>query len=136
MAEKIKKLLTIYGINIYFIIQVIFYSILIITLTSPDVSYADSLYQRLSDGSVWGYTGAPCNAGGGGNPCPGWQELNADSRTVEIKAGGDHLYQRLSDGSVWGYTGTPCNAGGAGNPCPGWQKLNADSRTVEIEAGG
>ena len=111
---------------------VLFYSTFIIALTSSGLSYAASLYQRLSDGSVWGYTGTPCNVGGGGNPCPGWQKLNADSRTVEIEAGGNNLYQRLRDGSVWGYTGTPCNAGGGGNPCPGWQKLNADSRTVEI----
>jgi len=63
----------------------------------------NNLCLRFNDGSVWGYAGTPCDASGGGKPCPGWQKLNADSRTVQIKANGSSLYQRLSDGSVWRY---------------------------------
>lgn len=37
-----------------------------IILTSANVSYADTLYQRLNDGSIWGHTGTPCNAAAAG----------------------------------------------------------------------
>jgi hypothetical protein len=68
-------------------------------------------------GSIFRFTGAPC--GGGGNPCPGWQQLDANSVTVGIAAGGNNLYQLHNDGSIFKFTGAPCGGGG-GNPCPGW----------------
>jgi hypothetical protein len=84
------------------------------------------LYEMHWDGSIWQYTGVPCNGGS----CPGWQELDRNSATVQIAAGGGQLYQ-LHDGwsgvagdspwdnSIWMFTGQPCNA----SSCPGWVQI-------------
>jgi hypothetical protein len=55
----------------------------------------------------------------------GWQQLDADSNTVEIVADGNNLYQRHSTGAIFRYTGTPMT---------GWQQLDANPATTQIAA--
>jgi hypothetical protein len=76
------------------------------------------LYQTHWDGSIWQYTGAPCNGGF----CPGWQQLDSNPATAEIAAGGGQLYQFHNgngDNSIWMYTGHPCTP----SACAGWVQI-------------
>jgi hypothetical protein len=94
--------------------------------------------QLHSDGSIWLYTGTPCNSGG----CPGWIELDNNPTAVAITGFADNgmgansifpngsLFQLHNDGSIWSYTGTPCNAG----HCPGWKQLDFDPSVTAIVA--
>src|ERR1035438_10838148 len=63
------------------------------------------LYQLHTDGSIWQYTGVPCN----GTVCSGWVELDNNPSANMIAAGGGQLYQLHNDGSVWQYTGPTCS---------------------------
>jgi hypothetical protein len=74
------------------------------------------LYQTHWDGSIWKYTGAPCNGG----YCPGWQQLDSNPATTQLAAIGGQLYQlHYSDSSIWMYTGQPCTP----NACSGWLQI-------------
>ncbi len=78
--------------------------------------------------SIWRYTGTPCS----GDSCPGWQELDNNSKTTAIASSGGNLYQLHEDGWIWKYTGTPCTL----DSCPGWQRLDRNSQTVALAADG
>jgi hypothetical protein len=79
------------------------------------------LVQLHSDGSIWQYTGTPCNS----TSCPGWQKLDNNPAAVKIfgfadgGGGTGSIFQLHSDGSIWRYTGQPCS----GNSCPGWKNI-------------
>ncbi len=74
------------------------------------------LYQTHWDGSVWQYTGAPCNGGF----CPGWTQLDSNPATTQLAAAGGQLYQlHYWDGSMWMYTGQPCTP----SACAGWVQI-------------
>jgi hypothetical protein len=83
---------------------------------------APVVYELHTTGSVWGYTGTPCN----GQACPGWEMLNDDSKAVQIAAGAGTLYQLDSDGTVWQWNGAVCN----GNACNRWTQIGADAITI------
>jgi len=89
---------------------------------------AADLYQLHAAGNIWKYTGTPCS----GNPCPGWQMLDNNLKTIAIASGGNNLYQLHNNGWIWKYTGTPCS----GNSCPGWQRLDNNPRSRAIAASG
>jgi hypothetical protein len=80
-----------------------------------------------SQTTIWKYTGPPCS----GRSCPGWQQLDNNSKTITITAG-DSLYQLHNDGMIWQSNGTPCS----GPNCPGWTLLDRNSKTVAISADG
>jgi hypothetical protein len=90
--------------------------------------HTDPLYQLHSDGSLWRYTGAPCY----GNFCPGWAELDNNSRTVAVAAAEGQLYHMHNDGSIWRHNGTTCS----GSSCPGWIELDNNPGTAAIAATG
>lgn len=75
---------------------------------------------------IWRYVGTPCSGGS----CPGWQQLDGNTATKTISAGGAELYQLHNDGLIWRYTGTPCSGGS----CSGWQLLDKNARTKAIIA--
>src|ERR1022692_2739837 len=77
------------------------------------------LYQVHLDGSIWQYTGEPCE----GSSCLGWVELDNNPITATIAAGAGKLYQVHTDGTIWSYTGPPCS----GSSCPGWVKIERQS---------
>jgi hypothetical protein len=66
------------------------------------IAAGDSLYQLHNDGTLWLYTGTPLS---------GWQMLDNNPATTEIKASGENLYQKHGDGTIWSYTGRPSPAG-------------------------
>jgi len=79
-------------------------------------------------GAIWISTGTACS----GDSCPGWTELDNNTKTLAITAGDDGtLYQLHRDGWIWRATGTACT----GDSCPGWQRLDNNSKTVAIAAG-
>jgi hypothetical protein len=80
-----------------------------------------------NDVTIWRYTGTPCV----GTSCPGWQQLDDNTKTVAIVSDGN-LYQLHNDGMIWKSTGTPCD----GVFCPGWQLLDDNTKTVNIAADG
>ena len=80
-----------------------------------------------SQDTIWRYTGTPCS----GTACPGWQQLDNNSRTASITSG-NALYQLHIDGKIWQSNGTPCT----GSSCPGWQLLDDNVATVAIAADG
>jgi hypothetical protein len=82
--------------------------------TASAGSYA--LYELHTTGSIWGYTGVPCNQNG----CTGWVQLDDNSAAIMIVAGGGSLFQLHSDGVVWKFTGIACS----GSYCPGWQEID------------
>jgi len=83
---------------------------------------APVVYELHTTGSVWGYTGTPCN----GQVCSGWEMLNDDSKGVQIAAGAGTLYQLDSDGTVWQWNGAVCN----GNACNRWTQIGAGATTI------
>jgi hypothetical protein len=83
---------------------------------------APVVYELHSSGSVWGYTGTPCD----GQVCPGWEMLNDDSRAVQIAAGAGTLYQLNNDGAIWQWNGAVCN----GNACNRWTQIGAGATAV------
>ena len=85
------------------------------------------LYQLHNDGSIWRYTGAPCNT----VECPGWQMLDDNRRTISVATAGRQLFQLHKDGTIWRYTGTPCS----GMSCPGWQMLDNNPAAAAIAGG-
>src|ERR1019366_2686538 len=86
------------------------------------------LYQVHLDGSIWQYTGEPCE----GSSCLGWVELDNNPITAFIAAGGGKLYQVHTDGTIWSYTGPACS----GSSCPGWVKIDDNPITEAIGMGG
>ena len=88
---------------------------------------AGSVFQLLSNGQIWEWTGANCFSG-----CPGWIELDNDPAARAIAAGSGWLYELLSNGSIWRSTGVPCN----GSSCTGWVQLDNNSATKAIAPGG
>jgi hypothetical protein len=83
---------------------------------------APVLYELHSTGSVWGYTGVPCN----GKVCSGWEMLDDETTTIQIAAGNGTLYQRHTDGSVWQWTGAVCN----GNACNRWTQIGSNAANI------
>lgn len=51
--------------------------------------HGSSVGQKHSDGRIWQSTGAPCV----NNSCPGWDMLDNNPRTVQIKSDRGHLFQ-------------------------------------------
>ena len=86
------------------------------------------LYQVHLDGSIWQYTGEPCE----GSSCLGWVELDNNPITATIAAGAGKLYQVHTDGTIWSYTGPACS----GSSCPGWVKIDDNPITEAIGMGG
>jgi hypothetical protein len=80
-----------------------------------------------SQTTIWRSTGVPCT----GRACPGWQELDNNSKTVTITSG-NSLYQLHNDGMIWESNGTGC----IGANCPGWTLLDRNSKTISIAADG
>ena len=93
--------------------------------SAPAIEFSESN----PPGSIWVYTGAPCN----GTSCTGWQQLDGNNESVRIATtGGTQLYQLWNTGTVYKYTGTPCND----TSCPGWKRIDTNPNTFEIVAGG
>ena len=90
--------------------------------------HTDPVYQLHDDGSLWRYSGTPCY----GDFCPGWAEVDDNSRTVAIAAAGNQLFQLHADGSIWRHNGTTCSS----SSCPGWIELDNNPQTAAIVAGG
>ena len=90
-------------------------------------AWGQDLYRMNADGSIWEYTGQPCNANG----CGGWMELDSNPGTYMIASSGINLYQMHTDGSIWEYTGTPCIA----NDCAGWVMLDDNPQGAAIGTG-
>lgn len=88
------------------------------------------LVQLWNNGTIWQYTGTPCNSTG----CPGWQMLDDNSATIKIfgfasgSGGPGSIFQFHNDGSIWEYVGPPCS----GNSCPGWHFLNTATNAKQI----
>lgn len=80
-----------------------------------------------NDVTIWRSTGTPCT----GSSCPGWSELDNNTKTVSIETDGT-LYQLHNDGMIWKSTGTACS----GSSCPGWQLLDDNIKSVDIAADG
>ena len=80
-----------------------------------------------NDVTIWQYTGVPCS----GTACPGWQELDNNTKTVEVISDGN-VYQLHNDGMIWKATGAACVA----NICPGWERLDDNIAAVNIAAAG
>lgn len=78
-----------------------------------------------ADVTIWRSTGMPC----AGSACPGWQELDNNTKTVSIVTDGT-LYQLHNDGMIWQSTGVTCS----GPACPGWRLLDNNNRSVDIAA--
>jgi hypothetical protein len=90
------------------------------------------VYERLSDGSLWEYTGTPCQ----GNVCSGWVEVDSGNNTLYAASGGGALYQVRNDFSIWKFVGPPCTPPSQGLICAGWQKLDNNPTTAGIFVGG
>jgi hypothetical protein len=86
------------------------------------------LYELHNDGAIWQYTGTVCQSSG----CPGWQELDNNSRAIAIAAQGGNLFELHNDGWIWQYTGTVCK----NSSCPGWNLLDDNPRATAIAASG
>ncbi|HJQ37735.1 MAG TPA: hypothetical protein VKB93_11405 [Thermoanaerobaculia bacterium] len=88
------------------------------------------LYQRRSDGTVWDYTGTPCNNGA----CLGWRQIDDNQEIVSIVAASldkkIKLYEHRKNG-IWRYLWKPCSQGS----CLGWEQLD-NVPTAEIIATG
>ena len=83
---------------------------------------APLVYELHTTGSVWGYTGTPCN----GQVCSGWEMLNDDPKAVQIAAGAGTLYQMDSDSTVWQWNGAVCN----GNACNRWTQIGIGASSI------
>jgi len=88
--------------------------------------FSSALFMGNLGATIWSYTGTPCS----GNSCPGWQQLDNNSATVAIAAGGSKLYQLHNSGRIWVSTGAGCSL----DSCPGWQMLDDNTATVQIAA--
>ncbi len=101
-----------------------------VSLVSTASAGSYALYELHSTGSIWGYTGTPCEGG----VCKGWVQLDDNPAAIRIAAGGGFLYQLHLNGVVWKYTGTPCSGGS----CPGWQEIDNEPNNpvVGIYTGG
>ena len=93
--------------------------------TRSDGVLVQGLDQRRDDGTIWRYTGEPCN----GTSCPGWQLIGDSQDTISIVTDTEFLYQLRKDGSILIYNHTSCN----GPSC--WQLLDHNPRTRQIAAG-
>ncbi len=92
------------------------------------MAWGQDLYQTHSDGSIWQYTGKPCNR----VSCPGWIKLDNNPNMTMIAAGGGALFEMHKDGSIWWYTGPACSGGS----CPGWVELDNNPNAESIGVGG
>jgi hypothetical protein len=99
-----------------------------IATSMVSMAWGQELYQTHSDGSIWEYTGAPCD----GRLCPGWIKLDNNPNMSMIAAGGGALYEMHKDGSVWWYVGPACS----GSSCPGWVELDDNPAGAAIGVGG
>ncbi|MGA3074226.1 MAG: hypothetical protein ABSG56_11090 [Bryobacteraceae bacterium] len=99
-----------------------------IAMSMVSMAWGQELYQTRSDGSIWEYTGTPCNE----VTCPGWIELDNNSNMSMIAAGGGALFEMHKDGSIWWYIGPACSEGS----CPGWVELDNNPLAIAIGAGG
>jgi hypothetical protein len=99
-----------------------------------------ALYQFHSDGTVWAYTGVPCN----GNVCNGWRQIgnNDEGRPGSLVAAGaegaDQLFSFESgtpnmydDGPPNKFTGQPCISF---TDCPGWQAIGWNQNSTFYDA--
>ena len=91
--------------------------------------HTDPVYQLHNDGSLWRYTGTPCD----GDFCPGWAMLDNNRATVAAAASGGQFYQLHNDGSIWRHNGTPCSSGSS---CPGWFMIDNNRAATAIASGG
>jgi hypothetical protein len=87
-----------------------------------------NLYQTQIDGSIWQYTGQPCN----GSTCSGWVKLDNNPDMSYIVAGESTVFEVHKSGSIWEYNGTPCNSSGV---CSGWVELD-DNANTNLVVGG
>jgi hypothetical protein len=74
---------------------------------NPQFFPGGSIFQLHSDGSIWRYTGTPCN----GNACPGWQPIDSNSAgTVKAIVAAEvsgQVFKLLNNGQVWQFSGVP-----------------------------
>ncbi|NVJ59505.1 MAG: hypothetical protein HWE27_03900 [Gammaproteobacteria bacterium] len=96
--------------------------------TKQIVADEGGLYQLHDNGSIWRFTGRPCDT----DWCRGWEKLDNNPRTEQIIASDGKLYQRHDSGSIFQFTGRACS----GSSCPGWQMLDVNPSTTQIVAGG
>jgi hypothetical protein len=89
--------------------------------------HVDPVYEKHTDGSLWRYTGTPCD----GQFCPGWAQLDDNSKTTAMTGADGQFYQLHNDGSIWRHNGTPCS----GSSCPGWIEVDNNPKATAIAAG-
>jgi hypothetical protein len=89
------------------------------------------VFEQLSDGSLWEYTGTPCQ----GNVCSGWVEVDSGNNTLYAASGGGQLYQLRNDFSIWKFVGPACTPPSQGLVCAGWEQLDNNPQTAGIFAG-
>jgi hypothetical protein len=95
-----------------------------ISTSMVSMAWGQQLYQTHSDGSIWEYSGTPCNGGS----CPGWLELDNNPNLSMVATGGGFLYELHKSGSIWWYVGPTCGNGS----CPGWVELDNNPSAVAI----
>jgi hypothetical protein len=74
---------------------------------NPEYFPNGSIFQLHTSGSIWRYTGTPCD----GNFCPGWQQIdNNPANTVKaivVAEVSGQVFKLLNNGQVWHFTGVP-----------------------------
>lgn len=63
--------------------------------------------------------------------CPGWVEIDHNTRTQQVVLNLNKIYQRHVDGKIWVYDGFGrCSA----SACPGWVEIDHNAATASIVA--
>jgi hypothetical protein len=91
-------------------------------------SYSN-LYSAQNNGSVWQFSGTPCN----GNDGSGWYQIDNNPDMAYIVAGYNTVYEVHKSGSIWQYTGVPCNYNAT--VCSGWTMLSSSNGEYQASAG-
>ncbi|GLS19614.1 hypothetical protein GCM10007874_26310 [Labrys miyagiensis] len=86
--------------------------------------HGTAVTQRHVDGRLWQATGSPC----AGQNCPGWQMLDNNPATTQLRFDRGYAYQLHNNGRIWRATFGPCQ----GESCPGWEMLDNNTRTQAI----
>ena len=90
---------------------------------------AAQLFQTHVDGRIWKYDGlGRCSA----TECPGWAQIDQNTRTREIVTARGTVFQRHVDGQIWKYDGKGVCIPGA---CPGWTQIDRNGQTAAIAGG-
>jgi hypothetical protein len=106
--------------------RLLLFSILIATVGTT-LEAQDLIFELHKSGSVWLFTGEPCDTSG----CHGWKLVDSNPHTVSITATQDTLYQIHDDHSLWGYYCLSLPCGWATGDFP--PALQVVAAAVELE---